>query len=80
MARAPDLRIAAEYAVKGERAHGSIDWVYLYQRLAIVVCEVSQVANNLLAHAMSTVDTILYYFKLALSGTLRSYRLPLSYS
>jgi hypothetical protein len=82
LARTPGLRIAAEYAVTGERAHGSIDWVYLYQRLAVVACEVSQllVANNLLAHAMSTVDIILYYSKLALSGVLRSYRLPLSYS
>jgi hypothetical protein len=60
LARAPDLRIAAEYAVKGERAHGSIDWVYLYQRLAIVVCEVSPLGSNLLALVMPVVDVCRY--------------------
>eukprot|EP00611_Tribonema_gayanum_P027719 TRINITY_DN6932_c0_g3_i2.p1 TRINITY_DN6932_c0_g3~~TRINITY_DN6932_c0_g3_i2.p1 ORF type:complete len:235 (+),score=53.34 TRINITY_DN6932_c0_g3_i2:2909-3613(+) len=34
------MRIAAEYAVNGERAHGAIDWVYVYKKLAIIVCEV----------------------------------------
>ena len=41
LARTHNLRIAAEYAVQGERAHGSIDWVYLYKHLAVVVCEAS---------------------------------------
>jgi hypothetical protein len=45
LARTPELRIAAAYAVNGERAHGSIDWIYLYKRLAIVVCEVSSPAT-----------------------------------
>ena len=55
LARASDLRIAAEYAVKGERAHGSIDWVYLYQRLAIVLCEVSPLASILFLLVMPVV-------------------------
>eukprot|EP00611_Tribonema_gayanum_P019521 TRINITY_DN3397_c0_g1_i1.p1 TRINITY_DN3397_c0_g1~~TRINITY_DN3397_c0_g1_i1.p1 ORF type:complete len:241 (+),score=39.88 TRINITY_DN3397_c0_g1_i1:1157-1879(+) len=33
------FRIAAGYDVAGQRAHGTIDWVFLYRRLAVVVCE-----------------------------------------
>ncbi|KAG5175725.1 hypothetical protein JKP88DRAFT_242562 [Tribonema minus] len=31
---AGNMRVAAEYAVNGERAHGAIDWVYMYKKLA----------------------------------------------
>ncbi|KAG5192682.1 hypothetical protein JKP88DRAFT_292051 [Tribonema minus] len=35
----PQQRSRPEYDVAGQRAHGTIDWVFLYRRLAVVVCE-----------------------------------------
>jgi hypothetical protein len=72
LARASDLRIAAEYAVKGERAHGSIDWVYLYQRLAIVVCEVSPLASILFLLVMPVVVFYRYTSCTVLHSSLAS--------
>jgi hypothetical protein len=44
-ALAGQLNVAAELRVHGQRAAGFIDWVYLYKRLAIVVCEVRVICD-----------------------------------